>query len=306
MATRRTTKRNPSTRPLSSDQVRSIVREELQNPKHYTAEGGTKQYTSYSSKAGRRQFMLDGRKISESQASTWLSGHNFNRVGVARLLDRAESEGSIRVGSNTLRIQNPSLVGDTVGMFFPVDHMRRIGQGAVDDFKRLASNRRRNAGETAENVFEGFHGTPSTRTEIVEDEILIEDNLAECGPLQSIRVKVVTGFTTTIKFDKDRQPMLCSSPDRNQLYVIGGDQELDLYGLGFEKPSEIKHLMKIGVAKQVTYFAKKGFDNFEPTDYFHDLGEENGVRPDLMYDTLNKTLLLVGGDYRVLDEGITN
>jgi hypothetical protein len=30
------------------------------------------------------------------------------------------------------------------------------------------------------------------------------------------------------------------------------------------------------------------------------------VKPDLMYDSLNKTLSLVGGDYRVLNEGITN
>lgn len=253
----------------------------------------------------------------------------------------------------------PSLVGNVVGTFFPLDTMRQLGQGAANDVRRLVGNpnqdeiRRlearlraaesawksqrskgkksgaaskdmhqtiaklkslgwgknplvRNHGETAADVFEGFHGTPATRTEVFEDRILIEDSLAECGPLQSIRVKTVTGFTTTIKFDKDRQPILCSSPDRNQLYIIGGDQELDLFGLGFEGESEIKHLMKIGVAKQVTYFAKKNFDNFEPTDYFHDLGEENGVKPDLMYDSLNKTLSLVGGDYRVLNEGITN
>ena len=246
MAKRRTTKRNStprrratnpvvSIRPLSGDQVRSIVREELQ------------------------------------------------------------------------RNPAPSLVGNVVGTFFPLDTMRTLGQGAANDAKRLIGNpRRRNHGETAADVFEGFHGTPATRTEVYEDRILIEDSLAECGPLQSIRVKTVTGFTTTIKFDKDRQPILCSSPDRNQLYIVGGDQELDLRGLGFEGESKIKHLMKIGVAKQVTYFAKKGFDNFEPTDYFHDLGEENGVKPDLMYDTLNKTLSLIGGDYRVLNEGITN
>jgi phage gp36-like protein len=162
--------------------------------------------------------------------------------------------------------------------------------------RRLIGNpRKRNHGETAADVFEGFHGTPATRTEVYEDRILIEDSLAECGPLQSIRVKTVTGFTTTIKFDKDRQPILCSSPDRNQLYIVGGDQELDLHGLGFEGESEIKHLMKIGVAKQVTYFAKKGFDNFEPTDYFHDLGEENGVKPDLMYDAVESVSAVIDG-----------
>ena len=201
----------------------------------------------------------------------------------------------------------PSLVGNVVGTFFPLDTMRQIGQGATNDMRRLVGNpRRRNHGETAADVFEGFHGTPATRTEVVEEKLLIDDDLAQCGPLISIRCKVVTGFTTTIKFHPDRMPDLTSSKDRNQLYATGGDQELDLDGLGFTEPEQRKALMVIGIAKQVTYFTQKGFDNFEPTDYFHDLGEETGKRPTLIYDALNKTILFAGGEYRVLNEGITN
>lgn len=246
MAKRRTTKRNPiprrrtanpvvAIRPLSGEQVRSIVREELR------------------------------------------------------------------------RNPAPSLVGNVVGTFFPLDTMRQIGQGATNDMRRLVGNpQRRNHGETAADVFEGFHGTPATRTEVVEEKLLIDDDLAQCGPLISIRCKVVTGFTTTIKFHPDRMPDLTSSKDRNQLYATGGDQELDLDGLGFTEPEQRKALMVIGIAKQVTYFTQKGFDNFEPTDYFHDLGEETGKRPTLIYDALNKTILFAGGEYRVLNEGITN
>lgn len=201
----------------------------------------------------------------------------------------------------------PSLVGNVVGTFFPLDTMRTLGQGAANDVRRLVGNpRRRNHGETAADVFEGFHGTPATRTEVVEDKLLIDDDLAQCGPLISIRCKVVTGFTTTIKFHPDRMPDLTSSKDRNQLYAVGGDQELDLDGLGFTEPEQRKALMVIGIAKQVTYFTQKGFDNFEPTDYFHDLGEETGKRPTLIYDALNKSISFAGGEYRVLDEGITN
>lgn len=289
-------------RPLSGEQVRSIVREEIQrNPA-----------PSLVGNVVGTFFPLDTmRQLGQGATNDMrrLAGNPRRRNFT--ITEEMENDAVVIDGRHWLKIDASKLPSGKPCVKHPGDqYSYRAGDLSGKVYIPLNGNlsnyRQRNPGETAADVFEGFHGTPATRTEVFEDRILIEDSLAECGPLQSIRVKTVTGFTTTIKFDKDRQPILCSSPDRNQLYIIGGDQELDLYGLGFEGESEIKHLMKIGVAKQVTYFAKKGFDNFEPTDYFHDLGEESGTKPDLMYDSLNKTLSLVGGNYRVLNEGITD
>jgi len=62
----------------------------------------------------------------------------------------------------------------------------------------------------------------------------------------------------------------------------------------------------VGEIVELTYRAKKGFDNFKLTDYYHGLGEDSGVRPSLIYDSLNKQMEIVGGQYKVLDVGIVN
>ena len=41
-------------------------------------------------------------------------------------------------------------------------------------------------------------------------------------------------------------------------------------------------------------------------EYIHKFGEKSGIRPTLFYNRQMQRLLLQGGDYTVLDEGIEN
>lgn len=168
-------------------------------------------------------------------------------------------------------------------------------------------HRRRNSGDfvEAQSLYETFHGRPSEETIVVTEEVEERTSLAGLGKLIELEVIALSGIEATIEFETHR-PMLTSSPDGKQLYIMGGDQELDLDGLEMDGPEWVKDLMVIGVLTQVTYETQKAFHQFQMIDYFHELGEESGVQPLLVYDTLNKRLSIVGGQYEVKFEGIVN
>lgn len=171
-----------------------------------------------------------------------------------------------------------------------------------------AARRKRNSGGefgSAQELYETFHGRPSEETIVVTEEVEERSALAGLGKLVELDVVTLSGLEATIGFESHR-PMLTSSPDGNQLYIMGGDQELDLDELEMDGPEWVKDLMVIGILTQVTYETQKSFHQFQLIDYWHDLGEESGVQPLLVYDTLNNRLSVVGGQYEVKFEGIVN
>jgi hypothetical protein len=101
-------------------------------------------------------------------------------------------------------------------------------------------------------------------------------------------------------------PVLASSPDGRQLYIVGGDQSLDLSALRMSGPKWERDSMVLGVLDEFTYRTKKGFDNFKMSDYYHHAGEESGVQPMLVYDNINRRLSIVGGQYRITPRGVEN
>jgi len=100
---------------------------------------------------------------------------------------------------------------------------------------------------------------------------------------------------------------LCFSEDGRQMYPVGGDQKIDLDAIKMNGDKWFRDLMVIGELKEVTYRTKKKFDKFQLTDYYHELGEESlkkdkkskGARPTLLFDTMNSTLSVAGGHYRI-------
>jgi hypothetical protein len=74
---------------------------------------------------------------------------------------------------------------------------------------------------------------------------------------------------------------------------------------GLDKPNP-KGLLALGEVTEIGYFERKKVEDFRPTEYYHHFGEENGKRPILVYDSSNKQIHLVGGDYRTLWSGINN
>ena len=171
--------------------------------------------------------------------------------------------------------------------------------------QRRASNsrRRRNSDDqaAATRKFQEFHGR---RPETVKDiEVRQSDrrNLAGLGVLMYLQL--AEGLP--IRFAPQEKVILACDPQGNQLYFVGGNQDLSeiLKKAGFDQS---KDLVDVGECRYVIYTTDKDFDNFEEKDYQHEFGEESGERPRLMFDRLNKQMYLIGGAYQVKREGIVN
>lgn len=174
-----------------------------------------------------------------------------------------------------------------------------------------AGNPRRNPSASmadADRLYEDFHGRPPTQTTRVLTKTRMRTDYTELGPLTELKVHLLTGKRKKLPFATDcaEQIMLCSSPDGQQLYFIGGDQTIDLGALDMDGREWVKDSMVLGVLEMVTYRTEKGFDHFKLTDYYHELGEESGMQPLLIYDNINGLLSVAGGQYEVRPEGIVN
>lgn len=169
-------------------------------------------------------------------------------------------------------------------------------------FKR---GRRRNQDDMSEAVekFTEFHGKPPTKIlEYEIDDTHYPDTLSEMGRLKELRFNLdsmnrdfpLRGFGAC--------QATCTGDGRN-IYLIGGDQQVNLEALdiGSDKDS-----IELGPCTYIEYHTVKGFHDFEPIDYWHRFGEEDGVLPLLCYDRLNHALFLMGGNYSVRPEGIVN
>jgi hypothetical protein len=100
-------------------------------------------------------------------------------------------------------------------------------------------------------------------------------------------------------------PDVAAVPNTRQLYVVGGNQNIDskLKELGADPE---KDLIDLGFCYLIEYFSQKKFDRYEPTTYFHHFGEKTGIQPRLIYDRVHHLLQLVGGEYVVKSVGIDN
>ncbi len=165
--------------------------------------------------------------------------------------------------------------------------------------------KRRNPNDEAEEaakMYEKFHGRAPERVIEHTEQVEYRSDLAELGKLIELRVKV-EGHRGVVPIVGFGPCQVTCTPDGRNIYFVGGKQTLDLsdFGLTGNKDHE-----QIGEVTYIKYLARKGFHNFEPIEYYHEFGEENGIRPTLAYDTVNRALFLLGGDYTCLPAGITN
>lgn len=107
------------------------------------------------------------------------------------------------------------------------------------------------------------------------------------------------------KLREYKAPDLAAVPNTRQLYIVGGNQNLDsmLRDLGADPE---KDLLDLGNCYLIEYFTQKRFDHFDPINYFHALGEKTHVQPRLLYDRVHHLLSLAGGEYVVTARGIEN
>ncbi|MFN7996966.1 MAG: hypothetical protein U0Q18_25350 [Bryobacteraceae bacterium] len=202
----------------------------------------------------------------------------------------------------------------------------QVALAKANGSKRKRS-KKNNPEDTAADGYEHFHGAPSEHIDEYVEDVRYHEHLWVAGDLAQLRVATCNGLDAELNFagydpkqnDFDPganavdRPKLAFNEEGTQAYVIGGDQSLDLHSLKLDGDEWKKDLMVIGIAYEITYQTKKSFDKFRLTSYYHQLGEDSGVQPTLLYDTLNDRLEIAGGQYRIsrkkvegASEGIVN
>jgi hypothetical protein len=167
------------------------------------------------------------------------------------------------------------------------------------------SRRRRNEGDSIEGasaLYQKFHQKPPSSISEFEYETKYRAHFAELGKLIELRI-FLDPANPNFAFTGFGSCKVVSTADGENIYFIGGDQSIDLAALNI---SSTKDYVELGACHYISYFTKKGFHDFEPTTYWHEFGEEDGIFPGLVYDRLNQRLFLTSGNYRVRPEGIVN
>jgi hypothetical protein len=178
----------------------------------------------------------------------------------------------------------------------------------------------------ADAAYEMFHGRGPDKIKVrsvaLVDPYNEHPNLWQLGKLKSLTVgeciEKMTGregeipqsshpdaWAVFMEFSENEAPDLAGEPGGDQLFIVGGNQNVDrfltnLLAHGGKDP------LDCGFVYRIEYFTRKGFDKFRPVNYWHHFGEDSRVQPRLIYDRTNHRLQLAGGEYTVKREGIIN
>lgn len=183
-------------------------------------------------------------------------------------------------------------------------HQWLVERGKV--YKRL------NPADAAIAVSEEFHGRKVKAMIPVQEKRHYHKYLAELGELRKLVVLCRDGKhrVTLSKFDG---AMLCANEDKNQLFIVGGDQAVNLNDFGIKNPHETETL---GEVITIDYFTDKEHlgDEGGVAVYTHkfrstnDNGKHKTVKmaqyPDLIYHLRDEHLEFSGGSYEIRAEGI--
>lgn len=155
---------------------------------------------------------------------------------------------------------------------------------------------------SAESMYEKFH--QKVPGKIIEYDLPYHypENFAELGKLKELRV-FLDKSDPEFPITSFGECQVVCTPDGKNIYFVGGDQAIDLGNFDI---SSDKDEIDLGPCIYICYHTMKGFHDFQPTDYEHDFGEEDGIFPRLCYNRLNQRLYLISGNYEVKREGIVN
>lgn len=169
----------------------------------------------------------------------------------------------------------------------------------------------RNPAAASAEVYEEFHGHAPRETVTISKRVHVHEHLASAGTLRKLVVLGIDKRKHTIK--DFGGALLAFNEDKNQLFVEGGDQSLNLDDYGIRSPHEMETLgkvQKIDYQADKTHLGKEG----GRATYTHQFRttNENGSHvtvsiaryPDLIYDVRNEQLLFSGGSYTIRAEGI--
>lgn len=173
---------------------------------------------------------------------------------------------------------------------------------------------RRNPADAAAAGFEMFHGSPSSEVVEVTEQVHYHKHLSSAGELKELQIQAIDG-RAVVKLSGFGGSLLTFNEKRNQLFVTGGDQEVDLQAFGIN-PKRAHELETLGALVSLDYFTDKKHLGSEggAAIYRHKLRttNENGRHitvklaryPDVVYRVPEKRLEFSGGSYEILPEGI--
>jgi hypothetical protein len=200
--------------------------------------------------------------------------------------------------------------GKVVEIFHPVNENPCAMQAKRQTRERAARIRTArlsnpgSATESAAALYEQFHGQSPREILEMQESDAARHTYTALGDLRELVIDAPAG-KVKIGFDGSDAVKVASAPGGKQLYLIGGNQNLDSQ-LGRFGSDPGKDFVELGAATQITYRARKSMDNFQMVDYYHDLGEETNEPPFAFYDRLKRRIFLAGGRYRVEAPGIIN
>lgn len=190
----------------------------------------------------------------------------------------------------------------------------------------------------AEEVAAGAHGRKAREVVEIKEKVRFRSNLPMMGELEELEIfneNLYDGDLEQLIFKRTGKSLvrLGFSSDRKQLFIVGGDQKLedgflrDCCPKGWNKDK-----VHIGFLYSITYWTDKHHlegSSGKLESYMHCFGEQSfpnpnapqdgtadymiwkleeklvgGVLPEVIYCRLNEQLELVGGNYKVKDEGI--
>lgn len=166
--------------------------------------------------------------------------------------------------------------------------------------KRRKNPGRRNPESSATAAYIDFHGKEPSVDIILDTPVHFHAVLAGMARLVAFDVKRnFDGGKTTIKFDKGTY--LTESEKKDQIFISGGDQSVNVKDFGIKSPHEVEVL---GEILSVDYYTEKK----------HLIAKDGGQglyrhafkspRPMLIYNVRSKLLMVAGGGYKILSEGI--
>lgn len=160
--------------------------------------------------------------------------------------------------------------------------------------------------EAAGKLSREFHGIDPRQVITMQETDVTRRTYTALGDLVELWIRNVGGDyrTSKISFTGDRVKV-ASAPNGAQLYLIGGNQNIDSHLDKFGgDPS--KDFVELGQAVYISYATRKKMDDLKWTEYYHRLGEETHEPPLAFYNRLQRRIFLVGGHYRVEAPGIIN